>query len=104
MILQGIQTKQPITAKTDNPIQLMAWIEHPDRQVWVGWAKHTGPGDVQFGFPESEVNIAQSPAGVSVVFNEPGDYIIRMQTIDSVAAFEFYCCHSNAYFNVSVSE
>ncbi len=100
----GIRTQQAILATAGNPIELKAWIEHPDQQVWVGWAKHTGPGDVQFTIPESKVNIDQSPAGVSVVFNQAGDYIIRMQTIDDIAAFEFYCCHSNAYFNVTVTD
>jgi hypothetical protein len=30
--------------------------------------------------------------------------VIRMQTIDDVAAFEFYCCHTNAYFSIQVDD
>jgi hypothetical protein len=98
----GITTEDLMPAVVGMPLNLRAWIEHPAGVVWVGWAKHSGPGNVDFNFAESEVNIAQSPAGVSAIFSEPGDYIVRMQTIDDVAAFEFYCCHSNAFFKVTV--
>ena len=40
---------------------------------------------------------------VQASFSEPGQYVVRMQTIDSIAAFEFYCCHSNAYYHINVS-
>lgn len=100
---KGITTPEPLPAVAGEPLQLRAWIEHPDRIVWVGWAKHSGPGQVNFNFAESEIDSSRSPAGVSAIFSEPGDYIVRMQTIDDVAAFEFYCCHSNAFFEITVS-
>ena len=40
---------------------------------------------------------------VQAKFDKPGEYIVRMQTIDDIAAFEFYCCHTNAYFHINVS-
>ncbi|GIT21579.1 MAG: hypothetical protein CM1200mP40_12610 [Gammaproteobacteria bacterium] len=40
---------------------------------------------------------------MQATFSEPGEYVVRMQTIDTIAAFEFYCCHTNAYFHINVS-
>ena len=49
----GIHTSQPIAAKVSEPLQLEAWIEHPDNRVWVGWAAHSGPGQVSFDAAEN---------------------------------------------------
>ena len=99
----GIHSRRPINGTVGSPLQLRAWIEHADSRVWVGWSKHSGPGDVVFNIAESEVASNNDAASVTAFFDQPGNYVIRMQTIDSVAAFEFYCCHSNAYFHVNVA-
>lgn len=100
----GIHSRRPINGSVGTPVQLSAWIEHPDPRVWVGWSKHSGPGNVLFSIAESEVASNRNAASVTVLFDQPGDYVIRLQTIDSVAAFEFYCCHSNAYFHVNITD
>jgi hypothetical protein len=98
----GIHSSGGVDARVGQPVALKAWLDHPDEQVWVGWAHHSGPGNVTFDNKEY-----MTPSGASTevqaVFSEPGDYVVRMQTIDSIAAFEFYCCHTNAYFHVNVS-
>ena len=99
----GIQSETSIAGKVDVPVTFNAWIEHPDSEVWVGWAKHSGPGSVAFSNLEYMIQPNRGPTEVQARFSEPGNYIVRMQTIDSIAAFEFYCCHSNAYFNVEIS-
>lgn len=101
---KGITAASSIQGRVGESVQLGAWIEHPDDEVWVGWAKHSGPGSVMFDELEYTLNPARGPAKAQMTFSEPGSYIIRMQTIDNVAAFEFYCCHSNAYFNVDISQ
>ena len=92
-----------ISGTVDQPVTFNAWIEHPDNEVWVGWAKHSGPGSVYFDNLEYRMQLNRDPTQVQARFSEPGSYVVRMQTIDSIAAFEFYCCHSNAYFNVEIS-
>jgi hypothetical protein len=98
----GIHSSGAVSARVGQPLALKAWLEHPDEQVWVGWSHHSGPGQVTFDNKEY-----MTPSGASTEveasFSEPGDYVVRMQTIDSIAAFEFYCCHTNAYFHVNVS-
>jgi len=100
----GVHTRQPLQAVVGEPLQLEAWIEHPDNRVWVGWAAHSGPGSITFDKPEQEVDLTQEPIGVIAEFDTPGDYIVRLQTIDNIAAFEFYCCHTNAYYHVTVGD
>lgn len=100
----GITSETTVMARVGEPVVLRAWIEHPDPRVWVGWTLHRGPGKVEFEQPEYQWNLADGPASVTARFTAPGDYVINMQTIDNIAAFEFYCCHTNAYFNVSIRD
>ena len=99
----GIHSSAATLARAGVPVTLKAWITHPDGRVWVGWTKHSGPGDVSFNNAEYEMSLGSSPATVTANFATPGEYVINMQTIDDTAAFEFYCCHTNAYINVTVS-
>jgi len=99
----GIRVEQVTQAKVGEPFQLSATVEHPDGVVWVGWSHHSGPGEVLFEQQEFDV-VSGTPSEALIKISEPGDYIIRMQTIDDIAAFEFYCCHSNVWFPVTVTE
>jgi len=99
---KGVHSK-PLQAETLEPLRLEAWVEHEADEVWVGWAKHSGPGKVSFDHLEGVQPINDGPVGVTVTFDSPGEYVVRMQTIEDTDAFEFYCCHTNAYFHVNVS-
>jgi len=100
---KGIHNRNTLSATVGQPLTVEAWIEHPDPEVWTGWSHHAGTGKVDFDTQETMITTASGHASVNATFSEPGEYTIRLQTIDSVAAFEFYCCHSNAYYNISVS-
>ena len=99
----GIQFPQLIQAKVNEPITLSAHIEHEDEEVWVGWSHHSGPGSVEFSNKEYMTESGSSTS-TQLQISEAGEYVIRMQTIDDVAAFEFYCCHTNAYFSIQVDD
>ena len=99
----GIHTRQPIATSVGESLTLTAWIEHPTEEVWVGWSHHSGPGKVKFDQKEHEILISKGSTQVQATFNEPGEYVVRMQTIDSISAFEFFCCHTNAFFHINVS-
>ncbi|MBL4821180.1 MAG: hypothetical protein JKY98_09370 [Gammaproteobacteria bacterium] len=99
----GIHNDMPIKGKVNTPLQLSAWIEHPEDEVWIGWAKHTGPGSVEFSEQEYQFPSSGDPTQVQATFSEPGRYIVRMQTIDDIASFEFICCHSNAYYTIDIT-
>ena len=99
----GIHHPGKILSTVSEPVSLSAHIEHSDDIVWVGWSQHNGPGTVTFDKKEYETK-SRERTEVQARFSKPGDYVIRMQTIDDIAAFEFYCCHTNAYFHISVEE
>lgn len=100
---KGLFSQASISGRVGEAVNLSAWIEHPDEEIWVGWAKHSGPGVVEFDTLEYVMKPNAGPTEVEVTFADAGRYIIRMQTIDSIAAFEFYCCHTNAYYTVDIS-
>ncbi|MEX0963949.1 MAG: hypothetical protein WDZ52_07925 [Pseudohongiellaceae bacterium] len=99
----GLRVEQAATTQVNEPLQLSATVEHPDGVVWVGWSHHSGPGEVLFEQQEFEV-VSGTPSQARLRISEPGEYIIRMQTIDDTAAFEFYCCHTNVWFPVTVTD
>ena len=99
----GIHYPDVMATRVNDVLSLSARIDHSDPVVWVGWAQHSGPGQVEFDKKEYETETG-SRTEVQARFSEPGEYVVRMQTIDDIAAFEFYCCHTNAYFHINVSE
>jgi len=99
---KGRYNESILKGEAGRPVDLGAWIEHPDEEVWVGWAKHSGPGAVEFSELEYTITPNQGATEVQATFSQAGRYIIRLQTIDSIAAFEFYCCHTNAYYTVDI--
>lgn len=100
---KGSTRESTVIGRVGEAVELKAWIEHPDEEVWVGWAKHSGPGTVEFDEIEYTMAPNGEPATVQATFSEAGSYLIRLQSIDSIAAFEFYCCHSNAYVHVDIN-
>lgn len=100
---KGSYSESSISGRVGEALELKAWIEHPDEEVWVGWAKHSGPGSVEFDEIEYTMAPNGDPATVQATFSAAGSYLIRLQSIDSIAAFEFYCCHSNAYIHVDIN-
>jgi len=96
----------PLTARVGEPLTLDLWVEYPVRdRVWVGWAKHQGPANVDFS-TVSEYIDTHSGVGIAttdVVFGQSGEYLIRVQSIDNpVADFEFHCCWTNGFVRVVV--
>lgn len=100
----GAVNPQILHGKVGEPLELKAWVEHPDPEVWIGWAKHSGPGDVSFSALEFSTPTGAMPFSTQARFAAAGSYIVRLQSIDDVDAFEFYCCHTNVYFPVEISD
>ncbi len=101
---KGIVASQTVYGKTGQPVELKAWVEHPDASVWIGWAKHSGPGAVEFSEPEYTTDTGPTPFSTQIRFAAAGNYLIRLQSIDDIDAFEYYCCHTNVYFPVEISD
>jgi len=99
----GLIYPQIMQTRVGEALALSARIDHPDEEVWIGWAHHSGPGPVSFSDREYSID-SRTRTETELRFSTPGDYVVRLQSIDDIAAFEFYCCHSNAYYRVRVSE
>ena len=97
-------TAEPRTVSVDDPLTLNVWIDHPANRTWVGWALHQGPGMVDFAESEISVDRADGMATTTARFMEPGDYLIRVQSINTTASFEFHCCWTNGFVPVRVVE
>lgn len=96
----------PRTARVGQPLELSVWIEHPfEEQMWVGWVKYKGPGEVTFRPAEQRAPLQETRgvATTSVTFSEPGEYELLVQAIDQTANFEFHCCWTNGYVPVTVT-
>jgi len=99
-------TSPPLTARVGQPLELSLWVEQPfEEQMWVGWLKYKGRGEVTFRPAEQRIPLEDTKgvARTSVTFSEPGEYEILVQSLDTTANFEFHCCWTNAYFPVTVT-
>lgn len=101
---KGVISSQTVYGRIDQPLEFNAWVEHPDASVWIGWAKHSGPGEVEFSELEYTTATGSTPFTTQARFSAPGNYLIRLQSIDDIDAFEYYCCHTNVYFPVEISD
>ena len=96
-------TGQGRTVAVGDPLTLSVLVDHPDDRSWVAWTLHRGPGSAEFGQAELWVPRAEGMATTTVRFGEPGEYLIRVQAIDSpTSSFEFHCCWTNGYIPVTV--
>jgi hypothetical protein len=99
-------TAPALRARVGVPVEIPVWIEHPfEERVWVGWVLFRGPAEPTFAPAEQQVRLEEH-AGVartSVTFGAPGDYRLLVQSINSTTAFEFHCCWTNGYVNVTVT-
>ena len=80
--------------------------DEPTRLWWVAWAKHQGPGDVTFSQQEIDVYEGQETVTTTVTFSEPGAYVLRVQAIDDPGengSYQFHCCWTNGYVDVTVT-
>ncbi len=96
-------TTSPRTVAVGAPLDLSVWVDHPAPTSWVGWTQHQGPGRVDFAQAEMQVDRAAGMARTSARFSEPGEYLVRVQSIYSIASFEYHCCWTNGYVPVTVT-
>ena len=95
-------TGSPRTVAVGDALTLTVWVDHPAPRSWVRWSEHQGPGDVEFSEPEIQVDREDGLATTTARFSEPGEYIIRVQSIYSTTSFEYHCCWTNGYIPVTV--
>ena len=112
----GLRTG-PVMTRVGQSIKLNAWTRRDEpfrsdtRPIHVKWFKHQGPGNINFSNTEVEMKAdlwRQSRAGAladtDAVFSEPGKYVVRVLAFNTIREFEFQCCWTNGYIDVTVVE
>ena len=115
--IQGVWG-EPLTAKVGEALTLTLWTEEvsvraPDDMVnqvvdvGLSWFKHQGPaGEIAVDPRRVVVEGGTGEATASVVFSEPGEYVLRAR-IDNWDANDStggdQCCWTNAYVRVTVT-
>ena len=101
-------TVGPVTVRAGDPFTLTLAVRDPDGKMatswWVGWSKHQGPGQVTFTQKEMEADPTTGyEATTTVTFSEPGNYVVRVQSIENIRSFGRGCCWTNGYVQVTVT-
>jgi hypothetical protein len=98
-------TAGPLKARVGDPLPVSVWVNpDPHRVGLVWWFKHQGPGDVTFSSPEAKVAKGGGDATTTATFTQPGEYLLRVQSVMSVGTLEFHCCWTNMYVRVVVGQ
>jgi hypothetical protein len=99
----GLFAEEPVRVGVGQPATLSVWLDHAATDLWVGWARHQGPGTVTFSEVDQVFNPTLGPAINTAVFDEPGRYLIRVQSMrDPVEGLEYHCCWTNGFIEVLV--
>jgi hypothetical protein len=101
----------PLTARVGEPLDISVWVnsgetlfEEPESWLW--WLQYSGPGDATFSEEEIEVALTEGEGmgTTSVTFSEPGDYVLLVQSIETLRnSFEYHCCWTNGWVEVTVT-
>ncbi len=109
--------RRPLTAAAGAPLTVAVRVRddrvrkqslrgRPTR-LGLSWSKYRGPGAVEIADPTPEIP-EDGLAATTVVFREPGDYVLRALAWDdsggqgAIMAGGFQCCWTNAYVDVRV--
>lgn len=101
----------PRAARVGEPMEISVFVDsgetlYTEPESWLYWMLYSGPGDASFS--EDEVRVALTEGeGVGttmVTFSEPGDYVLLVQSIETLRnSFEYHCCWTNAWVEVTVT-
>jgi hypothetical protein len=108
--LRGTRTG-PLTARVGEPLEVSVWVDSGETKYerpesWLYWMHYSGPGDVTFSEDEIAVALTEGEGmGTTMVtFGEPGDYVLLVQAIETLRnSFEYHCCWTNGYVDVTVT-
>jgi hypothetical protein len=93
----------PLKAAVGQPVPLNIGIDLLSRpSSIVTWYHHQGSGQVTFD-PREVVVKAGGDVKTTATFSQPGDYVVRVTAIESLASLEQHCCYTNGYVKVTVT-
>ena len=111
--VQGLQGTRagPLSVRVGEPLSITAYVnsgetKYVEPESWLYWMHYSGPGDVVFS--EDAVLVAlterEGTGTTTVTFSEPGDYVLLVQSIETLRnSFEYHCCWTNGWVEVTVT-
>jgi hypothetical protein len=67
------------------------------------WFEHQGPAAVSFNPQQVPVPGEGGDANTVATFSEPGEYMVRVTAVQTLAAMVQHCCYTNGYVKVTVT-
>lgn len=101
----------PLTARVGEPLEIPVYVnagetKYEEPESWLYWMLYSGPGDVTFSEEEVEIALTdkQGVGTTSATFSEPGEYVLLVQSIETLRnSFEYHCCWTNGWVAVTVT-
>jgi len=102
----------PLTTSTDEALEISVWVDsgetlYEEPESWLYWMLYSGPGNISFSEDEVRVALDDDGQGVGttrVRFSEPGEYVLLVQSIETLRnSFEYHCCWTNGWVEVNVT-
>ncbi|MBM4185407.1 MAG: hypothetical protein FJ207_14515 [Gemmatimonadetes bacterium] len=95
---------QPLRARVGQPIELSTTVTPlTGEQHTVFWFDHQGPAAVSFDPQQAPVPGTGGSATTRATFSQPGDYMVRVTALQTLAAMVQHCCYTNGYVRVTVT-
>src|SRR5262245_40768759 len=91
----------PVTVKFSITDDKRALPQKRNIGVRLTWARYRGAGAVTITDDTKSVD-GNGEASITASFAEPGDYVLRVEAIDT-EIHDFHCCWSNGYIHASVA-
>ncbi len=101
----------PLAARVGEPLEISVWVDsgetlYEEPESWLYWMHYSGPGDVMFSEDEIQIPLTEGEGigTTNVTFSEPGDYVLLVQSIETLRnSFEYHCCWTNGWVEVTVT-
>jgi hypothetical protein len=92
----------PLTVKFSVVDDQRALPQKRNVGVKLTWARYRGAGAVTVTEATKSVEGGNGEASVTASFAEPGDYVLRVEAMDT-EIHDFHCCWSNGYIHATVA-
>jgi hypothetical protein len=94
----------PLRARVGTPLPLSAWVRPLTGEPhFVYWYSHQGPAEVVFSPQQGQVEGTGGEFKTTATFSQPGEYTVRVTSLQTLASLVQHCCYTNGYVKVSVT-
>jgi hypothetical protein len=95
---------QALRASVGVPIELAAQITPMNNEDHLAfWFSHQGPAAASFSPQQMPVPGQGERIATQATFSEPGEYMVRVTALQTLASMVQHCCYTNGYIRVTVT-